>query len=93
MVWKQSYATKSRKVSSLNFWTKTSKYLRKDRTNENLGKKEKKLLAVEIESSLNFDLYVSSLCKKARKKLSVLAWLSNFISLNQKRTLMKTFVE
>ena len=51
------------------------------------------LFVLEIDGSLNFDLYVSSLRDKARKKLSVLARLSNFISLNQRRTLMKTFIE
>ena len=29
--------------------------------------RKQKLLGVEIHSSLNFDLYVSSLCDKARK--------------------------
>ena len=46
-----------------------------------------------MDSNLNFDSYVSSLCKKAGKKLSVLARLSNFMSLNQRRTLLKTFIE
>ena len=44
--------------------------------------RKQKLLGVEIDSNLNFDLYVSSLCKKAGKKLSVLERLSNFMSLN-----------
>ena len=44
--------------------------------------RKQKLLGVEIDNNLNFDLYVSSLCKKAGKKLSVLARLSNFMSLN-----------
>ena len=55
--------------------------------------RKQKLLGVEIDSNLNFDLCVSSLCKKTGKRLSVLARLSNFMSLNQKRTLMKTFIE
>ena len=55
--------------------------------------RKQKLLGVEIDSNLNFDLYVSSLCKKAGKKLSVLARLSNFMSLNQRQTLMKMFIE
>ena len=43
----------------------------------------------------NFDLYVSSQCDKADKKLPVLALarLSNFMSLNQRRTLVKTSIE
>ena len=55
--------------------------------------RKQKLLGVEIDSTLNFDLYVSSLCKKAGKKFSVLARLPNFMSLNKRRTLMKTFIE
>ena len=31
--------------------------------------------------------------RKREKKLSVIARLSNFMSLNQRRTLMKTFIE
>ena len=46
-----------------------------------LESRKQKLLLVEIDSNLNFDLYVSSLCKKVGKKLSVLARLSNFMSL------------
>ena len=55
--------------------------------------RKQKLLGVEIDSNLNFDLYLSSLCKKAGKKLSVLARLSSFMSLNQRRTLMKAFIK
>ena len=43
-----------------------------------------KLLGVKIDGSLNFDLYVSSICEKAGKRLSVLAQLSTFMSLNQR---------
>ena len=57
------------------------------------GSRKPKLLGVEIVSNLNFDLYVSLLCKKAGKKFSVLAQLPNFMSLNQRRTLMKMFIE
>ena len=48
--------------------------------------RKQKLLGAEIDSSLNFDLYVSSLCEKEEIKLSVLARLSNFESLNLRRT-------
>ena len=58
------------------------------------GKSAKqKLLGVEIDDSLKFDLYVSSLGEKAGKKLPLLVRLSNFMSLNQRKTLMKTFIE
>ena len=46
--------------------------------------RKQKLLHVEIDSSLNFELYFSILYKKAGKKLSVLAQLFIFMSLNQR---------
>ena len=40
---------------------------------------KQKLLGLQKDRNLNFSEYVSSLCKKAGKKLSVLARLSNFM--------------
>ena len=54
---------------------------------------KKKLLGVVIDRNLNFNEYVSSLCTKAGKKLSALARLSHFLSLKQRRILMKSFIE
>ena len=54
---------------------------------------KQKLLGMEIRRNLNFDDHVISLCKKAGKKLAVLATLSKFMSFKQKRILMKTSVE
>ena len=54
---------------------------------------KQKLLGTEIGRNLNFDDHVISLCKKAGRKLAVLARLSKFMSFKQKRILMKTFVE
>ena len=48
---------------------------------------------MEIRRNLNFDDHEISLCKKAGRKLAVLARLSKFMSFKQKRILMKTFVE
>ena len=65
----------------------------------NIGKtkiwesKKQKLLGAEIDRTLSFDEYNASLCKKAGKKLSVLARLSNFMCTNKKRLLMKSFIE
>ena len=53
----------------------------------------KNYLRIEIGRNLNFDDHVISLCKKAGRKLAVLARLSKFMSFKQKRILMKTFVE
>ena len=55
--------------------------------------KKQKLLGVIIDRQLNFDGYLISLCKKAGKKLSVLARLANFLSLQQRKLLMKSLVE
>ena len=55
--------------------------------------KKLKLLGGLIDRQLNFDDYLISLCKKARKKLSTLAGLENFLSLEQRRLLMKNFIE
>ena len=54
---------------------------------------KQKLLGLETRRNLNFDDHVISLCKKARRKLAVLARLSKFMSFRQKRILMKTFFE
>ena len=46
-----------------------------------------------MEKNLNFNEYMSSVYKKAGKKLSVYARLSNFMSIKQRRVLMKSFIE
>ena len=48
---------------------------------------------MEIGRNLNFDDHVISLCKKAGRKLAVLARLSKFMRFKQKRILMKIFVK
>ena len=53
----------------------------------------KKLLGVHIDRTLSFDEHVSNLCKKAGRKLSVLARLSSYMALTQRRVLMKSFIE
>ena len=55
--------------------------------------KKQKLLGVEIDRTLSFDEHIASLCRKAGKKLSVLARLSNFMCTNKKRVLMKVFID
>ena len=60
---------------------------------KNWESKKQKLLVVEIDRTLNFDEHIASLCRKAGKKLSVLARLSNFMCTNKKRVLMKAFIE
>ena len=48
---------------------------------------------MEMGRYLNFDDHVFSLCKKAGRKLAVLARLSKFKSFKQKGILMNIFVE
>ena len=55
--------------------------------------KNQKLLGVLIDSQLNFDEYLISPCKKAGKKLNALARLAKFLSLEQRKLLMKSFIE
>ena len=57
------------------------------------GSNGQTLLGLQIDRNLNFNEYVSSLCKKAGKKLSVLPRLSNFMNIKQRRVLMKSFTE
>ena len=54
---------------------------------------KQKLLGVHIDRTLSFDKHVSNLCKKAGRKLSVLARLSSYITLTQRRVLMKSFIK
>ena len=73
-------------ISYENIWAKNGK-------TKIWESKKQKLLGVEIDRPLNFDEYIASLCKKAGKKLFVLARLSNFMCTNKKRVLIKAFIE
>ena len=46
-----------------------------------------------IDSELNFDQHISSICSKASKKLHALGRIASFMSFNKHRTLMKAFIE
>ena len=62
--------------------------------NERIWENNKqKLLGLDIDRNLNFNEHVSSLCRKASTKLSVLPSLSNFMIFKQRRILLKTFIE
>ena len=54
---------------------------------------KQKLLGVHIDRTLCFDEHVSNLCKKAGRKLSVLARLSSYMTLTQRRVVLKSFIE
>ena len=55
--------------------------------------KNQNLLGVIIDRQLNFDEYLVSPCKKAEKKLSALTRLANFLTLEERKLLMKNFIE
>ena len=53
---------------------------------------KQKLLEVHIDRTLSFDEHVSNLCKKAGKKFSdFLARWSSYMTVTQRRALMKSF--
>ena len=54
---------------------------------------KQKLLGVVIDRNLNFDECVFDLCKKAGRKLSVLARLSTYMSFEKRKILLKAFIE
>ena len=54
---------------------------------------KQKLFGVVIDRNLNFDEYFFDLSKKAGRKLSVLARLSNYMSFEKIKILLKAFVE
>ena len=54
---------------------------------------KQKLPGLDIDRNLNFNEHVSSLCRKADNKMSVLTRLSNFMNFKQRRILLKTFIE
>ena len=53
---------------------------------------KRKLFGVHIDRTLSFDKHVSNLCKKASRKLSALAGLSSYMTLTQRRFLIKFFI-
>ena len=54
---------------------------------------KQKLFGVAVDRNLNFHEYVFDLCKKVDRKLSVLARLSNCMSFEERKTLLKAFVK
>ena len=52
-----------------------------------------KLLGVTIDNKLNFTEHVSKICKKVSTKLHALARVSNYMSTDKLRVIMKAFIE
>jgi len=55
--------------------------------------KSVKLLGINIDNQLKLDSHVLEICLKANRKLSALARMSRFLSVDKKRTLFKAFFE
>ena len=51
-----------------------------------------KLLGVLIDNELKFGKHGENLCKKASQKLHALARISKYMSLRQRRIIMKSFI-
>ena len=49
-----------------------------------------KLLGIQLDNKLTFSDHVKSVCTKASQKLHALSRISNFMSLNQRKTIMNT---
>ena len=56
-------------------------------------KHRQKLLGTTIDRDLNFNYHISNLCTKAGRKLSALIRLCRFYTLQQRRLLMKSFID
>ena len=52
-----------------------------------------KLLGIDIDNKLSFDLHISDICKKAGRKLSALARVSKFLPFQKRKLLFNTFVQ
>ena len=53
--------------------------------------KRKKLLGVHLDGGLSFDYDISDICKKASRKVCVLARVTSCMSLSKKLALMNAF--
>ena len=51
-----------------------------------------KLLGVQIDNQLNFNLHISSICKSAANQLSALLRLKSFLGFDEKKILVNSFI-
>ena len=50
-------------------------------------------MGVIIDKDLSFEMHVTSICKKASRKLTAIARYSKFLTFEKLRSLIKSFVE
>ena len=51
------------------------------------------LLSITIDSELNFDNHLSAICNKVSRKINALGRIANYMSLEKRRIVVKTFIE
>ena len=51
------------------------------------------LLGITIDSELNFENYLSAICNKVSRKINALGWIADYMPLEKRRIVMKTFIE
>ena len=51
------------------------------------------LLGITIDSELNFDNHQSTMCNKVSRKINALGRIANYMSLEKRRIVIKTFIE
>ena len=59
---------------------------------ESESNKKEKLLGISIDTTLSFGHHIISLCKKASRKLHVLARITDYMDCEKQRFLMKAFL-
>ena len=50
------------------------------------------LLAIHLDDKLNFNLYISNICRSAANQLNALIRLKNYLSFNAKRVLINSYI-
>ena len=61
--------------------------------NEIASSNEKKLLGILLDSKLNFDSHITSLCKNAGQKLKALARINHYLNQDQKLLILNSLVK
>ena len=51
------------------------------------------LLGITIDSELNFENHLSAICNKVSRKINALGRIANYMPLEKRRIVMKTFIE
>ena len=55
--------------------------------------KEEKLLGILLDSKINFESHISSLCRKTGKKINALSRLKNYFTSDQRNLLLNSVIK